>query len=106
MARLITIYWRDVPAQVNAQRGRERVSMPLPRPFQRAVERAAVRSRQKNAHDFVRHWRRSDRPCGDDLTAEATAEVARITEAYPLRRLNGLIESGGIEPDTEPQTEG
>lgn len=97
MARLITIYWRDVPAQVNAQRGRERVSMPLPRPFQRAVERAAVRSRQKNAHDFVSHWRRSHRPCGDDLAAEAAAEVARLTAAYPLRRLNALIETGGLD---------
>lgn len=97
MARLVTIYWRDVPAQVNAQQGRERVGIPLPRPFQRAVERSAVRSRQKNAHDFVRHWRRSDRPCGDDLAAEAAAEVARLTAAYPLRRLNAIIEAGGVD---------
>jgi hypothetical protein len=109
VARLVTISWRDIPTQVNAQRGRERVSMPLPRPFQRAVERAAVRSKQKNAHDFVRHWRRSDKPCGDDLAAEATAEVARLLNAYPAERLSALIESGGIEtppPEAAPEADG
>jgi hypothetical protein len=95
--RLIVIYWRDVPAQVNAQRGRERVSLPLPRPFQYAVERASFVSKQKNAHDFVRHWRRTDRPCGDDLNAAAQAEFHAVVAAYPEERLRALIAAGGTE---------
>ena len=97
MAKLVTIYWRDVPAQVNAQNGRQRVSLLLPARFQRATQRAAVVSRQKNAHDFVRHWRRTDKPCGDDLAAEAAAEVFRIEADYSPERLSALVEAGGVE---------
>ena len=97
MAKLVTIYWRDVPAQVNAQNGRQRVSLLLPARFQRATQRAAVVSRQKNAHDFVRHWRRTDRPCGDDLAAEAAAEVFRIEADYSPERLSALVDAGGVE---------
>ena len=97
MAKLVTIYWRDVPAQVNAQNGRKRVSLLLPARFQRATQRAAVVSRQKNAHDFVRHWRRTDKPCGDDLAAEAAAEVFRIEADYSPERLSALVEAGGVE---------
>lgn len=99
---VVTIYWRDVPAQVNAQMGRTKVQIPLSGRFQRATQRAAVVSRQKNAHDFVKHWRRTQRRCGDDLAAEAQAEVARIEAAYPPDRLRTLIESGGI--DAPPPT--
>ena len=97
MAKLVTIYWRDVPAQVNAQNGRQRVSLLLPARFQRATQRAAVVSRQKNAHDFVRHWRRTDKPCGDDLAAEAAAEVFRIEADYSPERLSALVDAGGVE---------
>lgn len=98
MAKLVTIYWRDIPAQVNAQEGRTRHQLLLSARFQRATQRAAVVSRQKNAHDFVKHWRRTDRPCGDNLEAEAAAEAARIEAAYPPERLAALVEAGGVEP--------
>lgn len=98
MAKLVTIYWRDIPAQVNAQQGRARHQLLLSARFQRATQRAAVVSRQKNAHDFVTHWRRTDRPCGDDLEAEAAAEAAAIEAAYPPARLAALVEAGGVEP--------
>jgi Virulence factor len=98
VAKLVTIYWRDIPAQVNAQEGRARHQLLLSARFQRATQRAAVVSQQKNAHDFVKHWRRTDRPCGHDLEAETAAEAARIEAAYPPERLLALVEAGGVEP--------
>jgi Virulence factor len=101
VAKLVTIYWRDIPAQVNAQEGRTKHQLLLSARFQRATQRAAVVSRQKNAHDFVKHWRRTDRPCGHDLEAEAAAEAARLEAAYPPERLVALVEAGGVEPTSQ-----
>ena len=100
-ARLVTIYWRDIPAQVNAQRGRTRHQAPLHRRFQRAIDRAAMVAGLTNAHDYVREWRREARPCGDDLGAEAEAEAARLDAAFPRVRLDRLAAAGGIETPTE-----
>ena len=41
-ARLVTIYWRDIPAQVTAQRGRSREKALLDARFQDAIDRAAI----------------------------------------------------------------
>ena len=39
-AEVVTIYWRDIPAQVNGQQGRDRHQLLLSSKFQRAVDRA------------------------------------------------------------------
>ena len=39
-AEVVTIMWRDIPAQVNGQRGRERHQVALSAKFQRAIDRA------------------------------------------------------------------
>ena len=98
-AQLVTIYWRDIPAQVNAQRGRTRHRSPLHRRFQHAIDRAAMEAGLTNAQDYVREWRREARPCGDDLEAEATAEAARLDETYPRHRLQALAAAGGVARD-------
>ena len=40
--RLTVIYWRDIPAQVRANAGRERAGAPLPDRFMIAVDKAAT----------------------------------------------------------------
>ncbi|NDD87230.1 MAG: hypothetical protein EBZ45_05885 [Actinobacteria bacterium] len=48
---VVIIKWRDIPAQVNAQMGRERHQVVLSAKFQRAIDRA-----KRTAPD--RSWRR------------------------------------------------
>jgi hypothetical protein len=100
-SQLVTIYWRDIPAQVNAQAGRTRHQVLLHKRFQRAIDQAAMVAGLTNAHDYTKEWRREARPCGDDLEAEATAEAARLEEAYPKERLQALAELGGAEGGAE-----
>jgi hypothetical protein len=98
---LVVIYWRDLPAQVNAQRGRERQQVLLPPRFQRAIERAKRKARIVTAHADVAQWRRESRPCSPDLAAEAAAEAARLEAAYPTERLGAIAGAGGVEPPRE-----
>ena len=97
--QIVVISWRDIPAQVNAQAGRTRHQLVLDRRFQRAIDRAAMVAGKKTAQDYIGEWKRTSRACGDDLAAEAAAEVARIEAEYPRERLNRLVDHGGIDPD-------
>lgn len=97
-AKLVTIFWRDIPAQINAQSGRTREQRILPRRFQRAIERATRKADITTSDEYVRQWRREATPCGSDLLAEALAGAAALEEAYPQQRLFALAANLGWEP--------
>ena len=101
---LITIYWRDIPAQVLARQGRTAHKVVLHPRFQVAIDRAAMRAGKKSASDYIAEWRREQRRCGDDLTAEAEAEARRLEEEFTRDRLARLIAAGGLEPEKAAAT--
>lgn len=104
-AQIVVISWRDIPAQVNAQKGRDRQQVILPGKFQRAIDRAKRKARIYTAQEDIAQWNRASRPCGDDLAAEALAEAGRIEEAYTTSHLGRLGFLGGWEPGNKPADE-
>jgi Virulence factor len=94
-SEVVTIYWRDIPAQVNGQRGRERHQILLPARFQRAIDRAKRKAGVRTAHDDVAQWRRVAVACEGDLAAAATAAAAALEQAYTTERLGQLAHVGG-----------
>lgn len=101
-AQLVTIWWRDIPTQVNAQVGRERFQAVLPRRFQRAVDEAAMTAGLSQASDYVAEWRREasawtggTEPA--ELQAAADAAAARFDADYPLDRLRAIAAQGGFD---------
>ena len=64
MAKLITLYWRDIPAQVIAGTGRgrkrEQAKIELPRRFSVAIDAAAMRGGVNSTDDYLSEWRRSE----------------------------------------------
>ncbi len=100
--QIIVISWRDIPAQVNAQRGREREQYVLSAKFQRAIDRAKRKAKIYTAHEDIAQWNRVSRPCGDDLAAEVFAEAQRIEAEFSKEHLGQLGFSGGFEPHNRP----
>ena len=97
MAKLILISWRDVPSQVVVKQGRDTVRVQLSARFQEAVDRAAMRAGKGKSDAYIADWKRGDpRDCGDDLKAEAIAEVARIEAQYSNADLERLIRAKGL----------
>ena len=96
MAQLVTILWRDIPAQVLAKQGRTTERWVLPGRFQEAIDRAATRAGLTADDDYVAEWRREARECGDDLAAEVRDEAARLEGEYGDERLADLVASGGV----------
>jgi Virulence factor len=96
---LIVIYWRDIPAQVNAQEGRDRHQVVLGGKFQRAIDRAKRKARIYTADEEVAQWRRESRPVEGDLAEAAQAAADAIELEYRHERLGLLAYYGGWEAD-------
>ena len=99
-ATLTVIWWRDIPAQVVAKSGRQAHKIVLHPRFQVAIDKAAMKAGRKQWDNYIAEWRKESRRCGDDLEAEATAEVQRLESAYDKHVLARLIASGGVDEAT------
>jgi hypothetical protein len=96
---LVVIYWRDIPAQVNAQEGRDRHQVVLGGKFQRAIDRAKRKAKIYTADEEVAQWRRESRAITGDLAQEAQAAADAIELEYRSERLGLLAYYGGWEAD-------
>jgi cvfA/B/C family virulence factor len=96
---LVVIYWRDIPAQVNAQEGRDRHQIVLGGKFQRAIDRAKRKAGIYTADEEVAQWRRESRTIDGDLAEEAQAAADAIEGEYRSDRLGLLAYYGGWEAD-------
>ena len=63
MAHIITVFWRDIPAQVIAEEGRGRkrkqAKVELEKRFLIAIDSSAMKSGADNTDDYLNDWRRS-----------------------------------------------
>ena len=96
---LIVIYWRDIPAQVNAQEGRDRHQVVLGGKFQRAIDRAKRKAKIYTADEDIAQWRRESRVITGDLATEAQTAADAIDGEYRRDRLGLLAYYGGWEAD-------
>ncbi len=98
---VIVIMWRDIPAQVNAQMGRERKQVQLAEKFQRAIDRAKRKAHIYTAEEDIAQWRRVSLPLVGDMTAAAQREADRLDSEYSRERLGKLAFAGGCEADVK-----
>jgi hypothetical protein len=101
-SEVVTIYWRDIPAQVNGQNGRERHQVLLSSKFQRAVDRAKRKAGIYTAEEDIAQWHRSSEPCPDgDHVAAAEARAAQLETEYSREYLGKLAYAGGFDADID-----
>jgi len=96
MAKLTTIFWRDIPAQVIGQQGRKRHKQVLDGRFAVAIDRAAMRAGKGSSNAYLEEWRRESRPCEGAMEDEVKAEVARLEAQFPDDVLEVTVKAGGI----------
>ena len=95
MAKLITFYWRGIPARVIAKKGRRSTKVQLSPRFQRAIDRAAMRAGKGRSDVYLSDWRREISTCGDDLDVEAQTWAHRLEEQFTNDDLLALIRAHG-----------
>ncbi|HZI45974.1 MAG TPA: virulence factor [Ilumatobacter sp.] len=97
-SEVVTIYWRDIPAQVNGQNGRERHQVLLSSKFQRAVDRAKRKAGIYTAEEDIAQWHRTSDSCDDHVLA-AEAQAAALEAEYSKEYLGKLAYAGGFVAD-------
>jgi hypothetical protein len=103
VTRLITIYWRDIPAQVLGRRGRRTVHKMVLHPrFQEAIDRAAMRAGRGSSDKYLEDWRRVATPCEGDLERAVAAEVKRLEDLFDDQSLDKLARSSGLTKPSAP----
>lgn len=101
MAKLIVVWWRDIPSQVIVEKGRgrkrEQAKVELPKRFIASIDSAAMKAGADQTDDYLADWWRSDpvEVSDDDLQATADAKAAELDAAYPTMRLRELVENEG-----------
>ncbi|MDZ7788409.1 MAG: virulence factor [Halofilum sp. (in: g-proteobacteria)] len=95
-AKLTTVYWRDIPAQVMAKKGRESAKLMLSARFQEAIDRAAMRAGKGGSDAYMSEWRRESRECSDELQAEVDAAAERIENAWSDDDLAAITRNRGV----------
>ncbi len=96
MAELITVYWRDIPAQVIVKKGRKKVKRMLSNRFQEAVDRAAMRAGKGSSDAYLSEWRRERSACEGDPVIAAQAEADRLEQLYSDEKLLRLVRAKGV----------
>ncbi len=96
MTEITIVYWRDIPAQVIAGRGRRGVKRPLPERFEQAIDRAAMRSGAAGTDDYLAAWRKAPAGEVEGADEDAAEEIAaRLDAEYDTERLKALIANDG-----------
>ena len=93
---LSIIWWRDIPAQVVAKDARRSSKVVLHPRFQVAIDKAANRAGKREYNAYIAEWRKTQRPCSDDLETEVRTESERLEATYDKHHLAELIQQGGV----------
>jgi len=96
MAKLITVYWRDIPAQVIVKQGRKTSKVQLSQRFQEAVDRAAMRAGKGSSDAYLEDWRRESQECQGDPEVEAQRVAAELEARFSDADLEKIIKAGGV----------
>ena len=102
MAQIFVIYWRDIPAQVIAEKGRGRnrkqAKRELHKRFALAIDEAAMRFGVDKSDDYLEDWRRGKAvSCTDALEVEAETLANQIEHIFNATKLRNLVANGGIK---------
>ena len=99
MAKVVIVYWRDIPAQVIVGKGRRASKVQLPERFEQAIDRAAMKTGAASTDDYLAEWRKSEpvEVSGDDQSV-ANAQAEAIDRDYDQDKIKSLIANDGWEP--------
>ena len=97
MAKLISIYWRDIPAQVVGRAGRrDGVKKELQPRFAKAIDRAAMRAGRGSSDAYLEDWRRESEDVTGDLQLLVDERVAALESQFDDEFLEAVVKAGGL----------
>jgi hypothetical protein len=105
VAKLTTIFWRDIPAQLIGQQGRTRHKKELSKRFAVAIDRAAMRAGRGSSKAYLEDWRRESRPVKGDIEQAVADEASKLEAQFPDELLETITKAGGVYQPGKEQKE-
>ncbi len=99
MSKLVTILWRDIPAQVIAKDGRDVHRVNLPARFQQAIDRAAMEAGLIGTDAYLDEWRQEEKTTAGDPASDAADAAQLLETAFSAEVLNTYAANGGLAPE-------
>jgi hypothetical protein len=96
MAKLICIYWRDIPAQVVGREGRMNVKQVLAPRFAEAIDRAAMRAGRGSSDAYLADWRRESEEVSGNLEQQVQERVDLLESHFDDEFLESVVKAGGL----------
>jgi hypothetical protein len=96
MAKLISIFWRDIPAQVIGRVGRDNIKRELPPRFAAAIDRAAMRAGRGSSDAYLADWRRESEEVTGDVEQLVAERAAALEARFPDEYLEAVVKAGGL----------
>lgn len=107
MAKLICIYWRDIPAQVVGRAGRKNgFKKELEPRFAKAIDRAAMRAGRGSSDAYLEDWRREAEEVSGDLEALVNERVLELEGQFDDEYLETIVKAGGSIEEAEKRAKG
>jgi hypothetical protein len=107
MAKLICIYWRDIPAQVVGRAGRKNgFKKQLEPRFAKAIDRAAMRAGRGSSDAYLEDWRRVAEEVDGDLEALVEERVAELESQFDNEYLEAVVKAGGLVEEADKRAKG
>ncbi|WP_179379908.1 virulence factor [Jannaschia marina] len=97
MGQVTVVYWRDIPAQVIAGKGRRAAKVQLSERFEQAIDRAAMRSGAAETDAYLADWRKVPEEIEGADAEIATARAAELEAEWTQDRLKTVALAGGRE---------
>jgi len=98
MADVTIVFWRDIPAQVIAGKGRRGAKVQLPERFEQAIDRCAMKIDAKDSDAYLAEWRKAaPYQVEGDQNEVARAEAERLDAEYTQDKIKQLIANEGWE---------
>ncbi len=96
MAKLISIYWRDIPAQIVGRQGRSNVKQQLHPRFATAIDRAAMRAGRGSSDAYLSDWRRETEMVSGDIATLVAERVTELERQFDDAMLEKVVKAGGV----------
>jgi hypothetical protein len=97
VAKLISTYWRDIPALVIGRVGRDNFKKELDPRFAAAIDRAAMRAGKGSSDLYIAEWRRESVEVESaDIEGQVARRVAELEAQFSDEFLEKLVKAGGL----------
>ena len=97
MAKLIIIFWRDIPSQLIVKHGRNSTKVQLSKRFMEAIDKAAMRAGRQGSKEYLEDWRRLIDKCQGEPETIANAKAEELEQKYSDEILKAMVKNKGLK---------